>query len=64
MARGDGDGHGLPVVNPNIVAPTDVLETLDFERMAQVVTGVANAAGESLRQRSADLREPSHGRGV
>jgi hypothetical protein len=30
--------------NPNYHAPTDVLETLDFERMAQVVTGVANAA--------------------
>lgn len=29
--------------NPNYHAPTDTLETLDFERMAQVVTGVANA---------------------
>ncbi|HSB64621.1 MAG TPA: M28 family peptidase [Thermoanaerobaculia bacterium] len=32
--------------NPNYHAPTDTLETLDFERMAQVVTGVANAAAE------------------
>ena len=30
--------------NPNYHAPTDTLETLDLTRMAQVVTGVANAA--------------------
>ncbi len=30
--------------NPNYHAPTDVLDTLDIGRMAQVVTGVANAA--------------------
>lgn len=29
--------------NANYHAPTDTLETLDFERMAEVVTGVANA---------------------
>lgn len=35
--------------NANYHAPTDTLETLDFERMAQVVTGVANAAAELCR---------------
>jgi hypothetical protein len=37
--------------NPNYHAPTDVLETLDLERMAQVVTGVANAAATLCRGR-------------
>lgn len=37
--------------NPNYHAPTDVLETLDFERMAQVVTGVANAATTLCREK-------------
>ena len=35
--------------NPNYHAPTDTLETLDFDRMAQVVTGVANAAAALCR---------------
>jgi len=39
--------------NANYHAPTDTLETLDFNRMAQVVTGVANAA-MTLCQRSSD----------
>jgi hypothetical protein len=38
--------------NANYHAPTDTLETLDFERMAQVVTGVANAAVALCRQPS------------
>lgn len=37
------------VRNPNYHAPTDTLETLDFDRMAQVVTGVANAAAALCR---------------
>jgi len=37
--------------NPNYHAPTDVLETLDLARMAQVVTGVANAATTICREK-------------
>lgn len=36
--------------NANYHAPTDTLETLDFPRMAQVVTGVANASATLCRQ--------------
>jgi hypothetical protein len=38
--------------NANYHAPTDTLETLDFDRMAEVVTGVANAVVTICRRRS------------
>jgi hypothetical protein len=52
VARLGPGGPGALVVGAHYDAFTDTLETLDFERMAQVVTGVANAAVALCRQPS------------